>query len=79
MIITCFELLYNLADDERVLLLSIDMPQVPGKGHVVNINGYPYRVVDIRWAIWGGDLAVYAFVDVQKASTFTVTLGGREY
>ena len=66
--------------------------QVPLVGEIVNIGGNPYRVISVGWSLpdmldastpmeEGGDdgYLQYAFVKVQKASKFTVTLGGTEY
>lgn len=84
-IIVRFDLIHTLTDLSGVQLLKRPMPAVPSEGQIVNIGGNPYRVIEVGWAVpaWDNenreDLNVYAYVRVQKASSFTVTLGGRKY
>ena len=77
-IIVRFELLYRLSPRAVVLLHRMPMPQVPAEGQVITIRSDPYRVTAVSWAIDASD-AIFAYVDVQKASDFTVTIGGVEY
>lgn len=71
-----FNLVYNL---QRVQVHRRAMWQVPSVGQVVNINGDPYRVIDVGWAFTEDDPTAYAYVDLQKAADFTVTVGDRDY
>lgn len=90
---TRFNLVWKLSDRAGVLLRRQNLWQVPEVGEIVNIGGNPYRVIHRGWAlpdVTDPDTPVleggpndgyiqYAFVEVQKASDFTVTLGGTEY
>jgi hypothetical protein len=68
-----------------VMLRRHDLWQVPLVGEIVSIDGNPYRIIHTGWALpdldeMGPETPIqYAYVKVQKASNFTVNLGGREY
>ena len=74
-----FRLLYNLANRHEVALLAMEMPQVPSEGQIVNIEGNPYRVVAVAWSVLANNDQTYVYINVQKASDFTVIIGGHEY
>jgi len=90
---TRFDLVWNLSDMAGVMLRRQNLWQVPLVGETVNIGGNPYRVIDVGWSLpdmsdvstpslEGGPndgYVQYAYVKVQKASDFTVMLGGTEY
>jgi hypothetical protein len=88
-----FDLVWKLSDMAGVMLHRQDLWQIPLVGEIVNIGGYPYRVISRGWGLpevenpstpidQGGrnsGYTQYAVVKVQKATNFTVELGGREY
>jgi hypothetical protein len=83
-ILARFDFVYRLHDMAAVQLERRRLWQIPAEGQTVNIDGNPYRVFDVGWALPdvnddSNDAVQYAYVKVQKASDFTVTIGGRVY
>lgn len=82
---TRFDLVWKLSDMPGVLLRRVNLWQVPLVGEIVNIGGNPYRVIQTGWSLPDEEEmhemspVQYAFVKVQKASNFSVTIGDREY
>ena len=62
-------------------LTGLNLWQVPLVGETVIICENPYRVTEVRWRLDPNrnDEPQCAFVKVQKAADFSVTLRGREY
>ena len=83
MIPTRFDYLYNLGHNQTVMLQKTRLHEIPRVGEVVNLLGYPFRVVEVGWSIPHpedvDDEAQYAFVTVQKASEFTFVVGDQEF
>ena len=82
---TRFDLVWKLTDMDGVMLRRINLWQVPLVGEIINIGGTPYRVINTSGSLPDEDEighsspVQWAFVKVQKASSFTVNLGGTEY
>ena len=82
---TRFDLVWKLSNRDGVFLTLLDLWQVPRIKDIVNIEGNPYRVINVGWSLptkeerHEDSPTQYAFVDVQKASEFKVLLGDREY
>jgi len=91
---TRFDLVWQLTDMAGVMLRRQNLWEVPLVGETVNIGGNPYRVISRGWSLPDMDTVTdtpvlegapnegylqYAFVKVQKASNFTVEIGGTEY
>lgn len=74
-----FRLTIDLSTGEEVELHRCLLPQAPARGEIVNINGNPYRVSECGWGIGIEEPKVYAYITVDKATSFTVVLGGRKY
>ena len=68
MIITEFRLVQKLSTtDADRFIARIDLPETPGVGEVVNIDGDPYIVYEKGWAVGAGkDRAVYCYIRVTE-------------
>jgi hypothetical protein len=88
-----FDLVSQLSNMDGVLLRRQNLWQVPLVGEIVSIGGYPYRVIARAWSLPDvigdpmslappeshGAYAQFAYVKVQKASSFTVHIGSKAY
>lgn len=71
-----FDLVTRLTDMSGATIHRCGLWQVPDVGQIVSIEGNPYRVISIGWALPSmaesdpDDAVQYAYVKVQKASDF---------
>ena len=66
MIVAEFRLIQSLANrDMDKFIIRFEMPETPGKGECINIDGEPYIVYSKGWAIGGDDdVNTYCYICV---------------
>lgn len=71
-----FRLLTSLAKREWLLVIKQELPIAPKENDIVNINGNPYVVHRVGYAFGEGDAKQYVYVELFKAGSFKLSLGG---
>lgn len=62
MITTRFNLVVRLSSSTTRHLTTVELPQVPAAGEQVHIEGRPYLIQNVDWAL--GDGRLFAYIQV---------------
>lgn len=72
-----YELVYNLHKNSKVYLGEFNSNYTPAKGDIVNINGSPFIVYSVACALNGDNINdTYVYIDVFKAGSYSLNIGG---
>jgi hypothetical protein len=76
---TEFRLISNLSNGNNVFLEKADMTSIPKPAEIINLKGNPFIVHNVSYAINEETKKDYYYVDVFKAGSFKLKIGGRSY